>query len=99
MIPGSVSRVVEGKATAGAAGVLNLSGGEVFRLGGSVTYNTINPPLGGSMNQVIWLIPIAAGVILGTSGNIAAGLTLAVDRAVRLIWLKSTQKWYIENGA
>jgi hypothetical protein len=50
-------------------------------------------------NQTIWLIPTdPAGVTLGTSGNILIGIAAAQNRTVQLIWLKSQQKWFLENG-
>lgn len=97
MIPGSVSRVVEGVVVASAATV-TLRGGEVFRVTGSTTINTINPPLGNMQNQVVWLIPTDGAVTLGTSGNVLIGIAMAQNRATMLTYLKSTSKWYIENG-
>ena len=98
MIPGSVSRVVEG-ATIASAATLTPRSGEVYRVTGTTQINTINPPLGTGQSQVIWLIPTDGAVILGTSGNILIGITMAQNRATMLIWLRSTGKWYIENGA
>lgn len=98
MIPGSVSKVVEGVPVASAASI-TPRGGEVFRVTGSTQINTINPPLGNMQNQVIWLIPTDGAVALGTSGNILIGVSMAQNRAVMLVYLKATAKWYIENGA
>ncbi len=98
MIPGAVSRMVEGSAHVPSAGVLTLRGGEIFRISTAGTYNIIHPPISRNVNQSIWFVPTVAGVILGTSGNIAVGITCAIDRVVNLVWLKSTQKWYIESG-
>jgi hypothetical protein len=98
MIPGSVSKVVEGSPVASAATITPRMG-EVFRVTGSTAINTINPPLGIMQNQVIYLIPTDGAVTLGTSGNINAGVAMAQNRVVMLVWLKATQKWYIENGA
>jgi hypothetical protein len=98
MIPGSVSRVVEGVPVASATSV-TLRGGEVYRVTGTTQINTINPPLGTGQNQVVWLIPTDGAIILGTSGNILIGVTMAQNRVVQLVWLKSVAKWYIENGA
>lgn len=97
MIPGSVSKVVEGSPVASAASI-TPRGGEVYRVTGSTQINTINPPLGNMQNQVIWLIPTDGTIVLGTSGNVLIGITMAQNRATMLVYLKSTAKWYIENG-
>lgn len=97
MIPGSVSRVVEGVPVVSATTV-TLRGGEVFRVTGSTTIQTINAPLGNAQNQVVWLIPTDGAVTLGTSGNILIGIAMAQNRATMLTYLRSTAKWYIENG-
>lgn len=97
MIPGRVSRLVEGAPIASAA-TITLNDGEVFRITGSTTINTVNPPLGNRMNQVVWLIPTDGAVTLGTSGNILIGIAMAQNRAVMLVYLSSTAKWYIESG-
>jgi hypothetical protein len=94
MIPGSVSKVVEGAPVASADKILPRSG-EVIRVTGATTINTISPPLGIAQNQVIYLIPTDGAVILGTAGNILAGVTMAQNRVAILVWLKSAQKWYI----
>ena len=97
MIPGRVSKMVEGVVVASAATV-TLRGGEVYRVTGATAINTINPPLGKSQSQSVWLIPVDGAVTLGTSGNILVGLAMAVNRAVHLIWVSSLQKWVIESG-
>ena len=97
MIPGMISKVVEGGIVASAAAI-TPRGGEVFRVTGSTQINTINPPLGTGQNQVLYLIPTDGAVILGTSGNVNIGITMAQNRIVTLVWLRSTGKWYIENG-
>ena len=98
MIPGAISKMTEGIPIASAATV-TPRGGEVFRVTGSTQINTINVPLGFNACQAIYLIPTDGALTLGTSGNIIGGLTMAQNRTVMLIWLKSAQKWYIENGA
>lgn len=97
MIPGSISKVAEGGIVASAA-TITPRGGEVFRVTGSTQIDTINPPLGTGQNQVIYLIPTAGTVVLSAAGNILVGITMAQNRAVMLIWLRSVGKWYIENG-
>jgi len=97
MIPGSVGRLVEGIVVASAATITPRSG-EITRVTGTTQINTINPPLGINMNQLIFLIPTDGGVALGTSGNILVGITMAQNRCTALFWLKSQQKWYIDNG-
>jgi hypothetical protein len=98
MIPGMVSKIVEGIPVASATTV-TLRGGELFRVTGTTQINTINPPLGTGQSQVCYLIPTDGAVILGTSGNIAAGVTLAQNRCCAIVWVRSLAKWYIENGA
>ena len=98
MIPGMISKVVEGVPVASAATV-TLRGGELFRVSGTTGINTINAPLGPGQSQIVFLIPTDGAVVLGTSGNILAGVTLAQNRVAMLVWLRSTSKWYIENGA
>jgi|SRR6186713_1811683 len=97
MIPGRVSRLVEGAPIASAA-TITLRDGEVFRITGSTAINTINPPLGGRMNQTVWLIPTDGAVTLGTSGNILVGIAMAQNRITSLVYLSITGKWYIESG-
>jgi hypothetical protein len=90
--------MVEGPPIASASSV-TLGLGEIFRVTGTTQINTINAPLGTMQNQTIWLIPTdPAGVTLGTSGNILIGIAAAQNRTVQLIWLKSQQKWFLENG-
>ena len=98
MIPGMISKIVEGGVVASAATIIPR-GGELFRVTGTTQINNILPPLGIGQSQVIYLIPTDGAVILGTSGNILAGLTLAQNRIVMLVWVRSQSKWYIENGA
>ena len=97
MIPGSVSKVVEGSVVASAATITPRSG-ELFRVTGTTQINTINPPLGIAQNQVIYLVPTDGAVVLGTTGNILVGLTAAQNRVLMLFWIKSLQKWALENG-
>ena len=98
MIPGSVSRLVEGVGSVPSTGVLTVRGGEVVKLAGG-TYNTINPPLGNQQNQVLWIVAVTSPVILGISGNITNGITIQTNRCARIVWLKSTQKWHVDAGA
>lgn len=97
MIPGRVSRLVEGAPIASAS-VINLRDGEIFRITGSTTINTINAPLGGRQTQTIWLVPTDGAVSLGTSGNILVGIAMAQNRVTSMVYLSSTGKWYIESG-
>jgi hypothetical protein len=97
MIPGMISKIAEGPVIASAA-TISPRGGELFRITGSTQINTINPPLGTGQSQVIYLVPTDGGVALGTSGNILIGITMAQNRIVMMVWIKSQGKWYIENG-
>ncbi len=98
MIPGSISKIVEGGIVASAAAI-TPRGGELFRVTGSTTINTINPPLGVGQSQVLYLIPTDGAITLGTSGNILVGVAMAQNRVVMLVWVKSVAKWFVENGA
>lgn len=97
MIPGMVSKLVEGIPVASAA-TITLRMGEVFRVSGSTQINTINGPLMGQ-NHMIFLIPVDGPVVLGSSGNIHNGLTMNQNRVTSLVYIKSTARWYIDNGA
>lgn len=92
-----ISKVVEGGIVASATAI-SPKGGEVFRVSGSTAIQTINPPLGPGQNQVIYLIPTAGTIVLGTSGNILIGITMAQNRVTMLLWLSAVGKWYIESG-
>lgn len=66
---------------------------------GTTQINTIPPPFGGFVyGLMITLLPISGSVVLGTSGNILVGITMAQNRATTLFWSKSQQKWFIDNG-
>jgi hypothetical protein len=66
---------------------------------GTTQIDTIPPPFGGFVYGLrITLIPISGGVVLSTAGNILVGITMAINRACDLLWSKSQQKWFIENG-
>jgi len=70
---------------------------DIVRVTGSTTINTIQSPLMGSPMLLI-LIPVDGAVTLGTTGNIAVGIAMAQNRAVWLVWSKTTAKWYINSG-
>lgn len=95
MIPGSVSKLVE-SVVASAASISVKS--DLVKVTGTTQINTIVPGLGTMQPQFLVLVPVDGAVVLGTSGNISVGITAAVNRAVFLVYLKSTSKWHIDNG-
>ena len=97
MIPGRGScRLSE--ETQASATTLAQPKSDIVRITGTTQIDTIPPPFGGQFGLLIQLIPTDGAVILGTGGNILVGITMAINRATMLTWLKSTQKWYIDNG-
>lgn len=96
MIPGTMSKLTE-SVVASAASITVKT--DVVRVTGSTQINTILSPLqdspGGTM---VILIPTAGSIVLGTSGNILVGITMAQNRAVWLVWNKGAGKWYINSG-
>lgn len=95
MIPGTTSKVSE-TTVASAATIAAKS--DVVKVTGTTQINNITPNFGGGFGGVTTLIPVDGAVTLGTSGNIAVGIAMAQNRAVSLFYLRSTGKWYIENG-
>jgi len=95
MIPGTTTKVSE--SVLASAATINPKT-DVVRITGSTQINTINPSFGGGFSGMVMLIPTDGAVTLGTSGNILVGLAMAQNRTVNLTYLKSTGKWYVENG-
>lgn len=95
MIPGSVSKLSE-TTIASAASIRATA--DVVKVTGSTQINTIQPGLGPGQSQFLVLIPIDGAVTLGTSGNVNVGIAMAQNRAVFLVFLRSTNKWYINSG-
>ena len=95
MIPGSVSKLSE--TTVASAATIRATA-DVVKVTGSTTVNNIIPGLGPGQSQFLILIPTDGAVTLGTSGNINVGIAMAQNRAVFLVFLRSTAKWYINSG-
>ena len=96
MIPGSTTKLSE--STLASAATISPKT-DIVLLTGTTAVNTIVPSFGGGFSGLVILIPTnAAGVTLGTSGNILVGLAAAQNRALMLIFVRSLQKWVIESG-
>jgi hypothetical protein len=94
MIPGSQSKLTESVVASADSIVVKT---DMARITGSTAINTISTPLMGSGSMIV-LIPVDGAVALGTSGNILIGITMAINRAVWLVWNKTAAKWYINSG-
>lgn len=94
MIPGVQSKLTE-SVVASATTITTKT--DTVRVTGSTQIETILSPLLGNGLMVI-LIPVDGAVVLGTSGNILVGITMAVNRAVLLVYSKTVGKWYIQSG-
>jgi hypothetical protein len=96
MIPGTTTKLSE--STLASAATISPKT-DVVLLTGTTAVNTIVPSFGGGFGGMVILIPTnAAGVTLGTSGNILVGLAAVQNRALMLIYVKSLGKWVIESG-
>jgi hypothetical protein len=96
MFPGTTSKLSE--STVASAATINAKT-DIVVLTGTTQINTILANYGGvGFSGAVTLIPAAGAVILGTSGNILVGITMAVNRATTLIFVKSLGKWFIESG-
>lgn len=95
MIPGTTSKFSE-STVASAASITAKT--DIIKVTGTTQINTIIPNFGGGFGGQVVLVPVDGAVILGTSGNIVVGITAAVNRATILTFLRSTGKWYIDNG-
>lgn len=95
MIPGSVSKLAQ--VTVASAATI-LPKGEYVRATGTTGINTIVPPLGYNMSQLLFLHPVDGSIVLGTSGNILVGITAVINRVVPLFWSAKDQKWVICSG-
>lgn len=94
MIPGTVSKMSEAT-VASAASIKALA--DVVLVTGTTQIDTIEPGINGVGNFLV-LVPVDGTVILGTTGNIAVGISAVIDRAVFLAYVNSTDTWYINSG-
>lgn len=95
MIPGSVSKLKED--TVASAATITAKA-DLVNVTGTTQINTIVPGLGTAVSQFLVLNCVSGAVVLGTSGNIAVGLTTAQNRPQLLVWSKAAQKWLINSG-
>ena len=97
MIPGLTSKASE--TTVAVAATITAKSDIVIVTGTGTTVNTIVPSFGGGFSGFLVLIPTnAAGITLGTAGNILVGIAAAQNRAVFLMYVKSLGKWVINSG-
>ena len=95
MIPGTTSKLSQ-STVASAATVTAKS--DIILVTGTTQIDTIRPNFGGGFSGFLVLIPVDGSVVLSTSGNILVGITAVINRAVFLVYVKSTGKWYINSG-
>jgi hypothetical protein len=95
MIPGSTTKLSETTALFNA--VLDVKS-DILLVNGAGTITTLRPYFGGGQSGQLILVPVTAGVILGTTGNILVGITCAINRPVWLVYCKSLGKWLINSG-
>jgi hypothetical protein len=92
MIPGYVSKMSESTMPSAATILVQT---DIVNLTGAVGVNTIIPGLGVATPQFLVINSVSGAVVLGTSGNIAVGITTVQNRPLVLCWSKSAQKWLI----
>jgi hypothetical protein len=96
MIPGTTSKLSE--STVASASTISAKT-DIVLVTGTTAINTILPNFGGGFSGFLVLIPTnAAGVTLGTSGNINVGIAAAQNRAVFMVYVRSLGKWVINSG-
>lgn len=95
MIPGTTSKMSE--STVASAATINAKS-DIVKLTGTTQINTIIPNFMGGFGGFLVLIPVDGSITFGTSGNINVGITAVVNRAVFLVYVKSTGKWYLNSG-
>ena len=97
MIPGTQSKSSE--ETVASADTINVKA-DLIKITGSTQVETILSPLllnrGGA---VIFLVATDGAVVLGTSGNILVGQSLAQNRLYMLVYSATADKWYIHGVA
>lgn len=98
MIPGFQSKTSE---TTVASATTIQAKGDLIRITGSTQIETILSPLllSGQGGVVIFVVAVDGAVVLGTSGNILVGQTLAVNRLYMLVYSNTVDKWYIHGVA
>lgn len=96
MIPGTTSKLSE--STVASAATISAKT-DIVLVTGTTAISTILPNFGGGFGGLLILIPTnAAGVTLGTSGNILVGIAAAQNRSVFMVFVKSLGKWVLNSG-
>ena len=95
MFSGVVSKRSE-KIVASAATI--VADADQLVVTGSVAIVNITPKVGGIASQELTLIPLAA-LTCTAAGNIAVAVTFVVNRATKLVYSKSQNKWYPQIAA
>jgi len=95
MFQGIVSKRSE-KVVASAATI--SADADILVVTGTAAIANILPRTGGIASQEVTLIPLAAAT-LANSGNIAVNVVLVVNRAQKLTYSKSQNKWYPQIAA
>ena len=96
MFPGTTSKLSE--STVASATVIDAKS-DIVLVTGTTAIATINPNFGGGFSGFLVLVPTnAAGVTLGTGGNILVGIAAAFNRAVFMVYVRSLGKWVINSG-
>jgi len=91
MLPGITSKLSEAS-VASATTIVQET--DLIRLTGSTTVQTIRPNFGGGFSGVLFIVPIDGSVATGTSGNIAAAVTMVQNQVCVLVYSKATGLWY-----
>jgi hypothetical protein len=94
MIPGSVSKLTESSVPFAATIRAKT---DILHIVGAGTVQNIIPGLGTGQSQFLVLNSNAA-TVLGTTGNIAVGLTMVANRPVFLVFSRALGKWLINSG-
>jgi len=94
MIPGSTSKASE--STVASAATIRAKS-DILKVTGTTQVDTIIPAFEGFGGFLV-LIPVDGSVVLSTAGNILIGITAVINRAVFMMYVKSTGKWYINSG-
>jgi len=94
MIPGRQSKVTE-ETIASAATIVAKA--DLTRITGSTQIETILSPLllSGQGGVVVFLVAVDGAVVVGTSGNVLVGQTLAQNRLYAFVYSNTVDKWYI----
>jgi len=95
MIPGKTGRLSESTVVAAASIRADT---DIVVATGAVGINTIIPAAAGISQCQLLVLVTPVPVVLGTSGNIAVGITTVANRPLLLVWVRSLAKWYIAYG-